>query len=96
MIPRNATLTPRLRAEGGRYGHEPMAAGTLVRSHYRATWYGVVEAVGLRHDGIPFVIVRLVCTRDGRCYRKPKFTVLSPGWLTVVKSLPVRDGAELA
>lgn len=95
MYNRHIVKVKRLRAVTGRNGYLSMAAGTLVQSRYLRRWYGVVEEVGFRGD-TPFVTVRMVCTVDGRRFRKPQTRSLDPAWFSVVSTLPIREGAEEA
>jgi len=73
--------------------------GDLVQSLYRGTFYGEVLIVGHNtdRDGVqPFAILREICTADGRPFRDPKIRRLSPYWLRVVPSIPLKEDAEPA
>lgn len=63
--------------------------GTLVRSRYRAQWSGVVLDELPRHAPDHCVVVLRTHDRHGRPMRKPDRFTIDPGWLVVLKSLPV-------
>lgn len=64
--------------------------GTLVRSRFRAGWFGRVIGVIGRKGTTPLVIMETICTADGRPHRKPYRKRYSAGWLEVVEALPER------
>lgn len=66
-----------------------LPAGTVVRSHFRARWTGVVLGYCDGENGpLHCVLVRITHDRNGRPITKPNSArnvkVISPGWLTVI------------
>jgi len=74
-----------------------LKAGSIVQDLYGARWYGAVEAVFVLEGEHLNVLVRLLCTEDGRPYRKKNRLVYrDPAWFRPVVAIPYREGAPLA
>lgn len=66
-----------------------MKPGDIVRSHFRAGWYGEVLCVTKRKDTSPLVEVRTICGSDGRLHRRSYHKEIDAAWLTVEQHHPV-------
>lgn len=75
---------------GNAEAYKRLKQGVLVRSHYRAGWYGRVLEAYQRKDGSILVTIETICTSDGRPHRKPYRMRLGAGWLELVSALPSR------
>ena len=64
--------------------------GNLVRSSYKAGWYGKVFEVEKRKGSGDLVTVLTICTADGRPHRKVMRKRLDEAWLEVVEAPPER------
>jgi len=71
------------------------ASGELVRNYYRGQWCGKIVSVGYWGNTTdPYIIVKVLCTADGRLFRKPFLKRRSPYWFKRILSLPIRYDAE--
>jgi len=75
---------------GNAEAYKRLKQGSLVRSHYRAGWYGRVLETYRRKDGSILDTIETICTADGRPHRKPYRMLLGAGWLELVYALPGR------
>ncbi len=83
-----------LRAVSGTWGHPRVAIGDYVQSKDAPYWYAQVEAVGICADGqTKFVVVKAVCTEDGRPYKKPFCKRYHPFWFKLVLRVPLMTDA---
>ena len=64
--------------------------GDLVRSHYKAGWYGKVFNVEKRNGRNDLITVVTFCTADGRPHKRPLRKRLDEAWLDVVEAPPER------
>lgn len=80
-----------LREKVGKYGYKYMKLGDMVKSCYRARWYGKIVYIGLHSDKeTPYIVVKVTHSPDGRKRKKPIYSGLHPYWLELIDGIPER------
>lgn len=73
-----------------RHKQKPIPIGSVVRSHYRNRWFGVVVAAYDRAATDQLLLISIICDRRGYKLRKRRLKFFSTGWVDVSeKVLPI-------